>query len=60
VSEYRPPLPDGKTCGDCRHFKDKCHWIVRREGWEIECDFPSNRFEDINADEDGEEGSSVP
>ena len=38
-------LPEGKTCGDCVHFK-KCSWLVQAIGEWKECDFFPSRFID--------------
>jgi len=32
-------LPDGKTCGDCAHFKRTCEWLISCNPAATNCDW---------------------
>ena len=39
-------LPDdGKTCGDCAHFKRTCEWLISYSGKETSCDWYPIKFQ---------------
>jgi len=37
-------LPDGKTCGDCAHFKRTCEWLISCNPAATNCDWSPSRF----------------
>jgi hypothetical protein len=37
-------LPEGYTCGDCRHFKRTCEWLISCEPTRTSCDWYPIRF----------------
>ena len=42
-------LPNGKTCGDCKHFKPKCEWLISCKTERTQCDWWPIRFVQIEA-----------
>ena len=41
-SEMR--LPEGRTCGDCFHFKKTCEWLVSHVASDTKCDWWPSKF----------------
>jgi hypothetical protein len=37
-------LPDGKTCGECFHFKRTCEWLISCKPTSTSCDWYPVRF----------------
>ncbi len=37
-------LPEGRTCGDCRHFKRTCEWLISCKPERTSCDWWPVRF----------------
>ena len=37
-------LPEGKTCGDCVHFRRTCSWLVSCHPENSVCDWSPHRF----------------
>lgn len=37
-------LPEGKTCGDCTHFKRTCEWLIACKPDARGCDWIPSRF----------------
>lgn len=42
--ECLAPLPAGRTCADCVHFRRTCVWLLGREGTETSCDWIPSLF----------------
>jgi len=41
--EYKMNLPEGKTCGDCAHFR-RCNMIYGHIAGDEQCDWAPSRF----------------
>jgi hypothetical protein len=40
---YQMALPEGKTCGDCRHF-GRCSALIKQIAGDEVCDWSPSRF----------------